>query len=321
MGGEAVLGVADAPDAVVRPFEVAAVRRAAAEVDREPGVALVDEVLGDAVPLVAAVRRRAAVRVDDRRHRVSADALPAGGRASRRPRYRRASGSSTCSGTTCGAAANGRWGRSEQLRDVAAGRPDTGGAPWCAIRAPRRPTRRRARPVTTSVPPAASTSTAPVAASMSTGRRPHGGCVRRVRGSPSGDQRSSAKSAPSAGQLPRRLPSRRRRRRTPRTSRATRRRRPAGGRRATTPGHRTLRPGVSTPADVAAGGDVGDVQARAVEVVAVQQRRGTRASRPVTASPRPDRRSRRRAASATVVGRRSRRARSSRSGPGHGRRR
>ncbi len=93
VGGEAVLGVVDAPDAVVGSFEVTSVRRAAPEVDREPAVALVDEVLGDAVPLVTSARGRAAVRVDDRRHRVSAMTPPADGTASRRPRYRRASDS------------------------------------------------------------------------------------------------------------------------------------------------------------------------------------------------------------------------------------
>ena len=70
VGSEAVLGVVDAPHSVVGPLEVPAVGRAAAEVEREPGVALVDEVLGDAVPFVAGVGRRAAVGIHDRRHRV-----------------------------------------------------------------------------------------------------------------------------------------------------------------------------------------------------------------------------------------------------------
>ena len=68
-GGEAVLRVPHAPVAVIQALEVAPVARRAAEVDREPRVPLVDEVLRMAVPLVAVVARGAAVRVDDRGHR------------------------------------------------------------------------------------------------------------------------------------------------------------------------------------------------------------------------------------------------------------
>ena len=67
-GGKAVLRVAHAPVIVVEALEGSTVRRRAAEVDRQPGVALVDEVLRVAVPLVAVVRRGPAMRIDDRRH-------------------------------------------------------------------------------------------------------------------------------------------------------------------------------------------------------------------------------------------------------------
>ena len=52
-------------------LEVAAVAGRAAEVDREPRVALVHEVLRVAVPVVAVGVGRAAVRVDDRGHRAA----------------------------------------------------------------------------------------------------------------------------------------------------------------------------------------------------------------------------------------------------------
>ena len=70
VGGEAVVRVGDTPHAMVRALELAAVGGAAAEVDGEPGVALVDEVLGDAVPLVAGHRGGPTVGLHDRRARV-----------------------------------------------------------------------------------------------------------------------------------------------------------------------------------------------------------------------------------------------------------
>src|SRR5215210_4244586 len=81
--GQAVLRVVHAPDAVAQPPEVAAVPRGPAEVDREPGVALVHEVLRLAVPLVRVRVRRASVRVYDRGHRRF------GGRAARAHQERR----------------------------------------------------------------------------------------------------------------------------------------------------------------------------------------------------------------------------------------
>ena len=68
-GGQAVLRVVDAPHAVVEALVVAPVAGRAAEVERQPRVALVDEVLGVAVPVVDVGVGRAAVRIDDRRHR------------------------------------------------------------------------------------------------------------------------------------------------------------------------------------------------------------------------------------------------------------
>ena len=61
--GEAVLRVAHSPVAVVLPFEVAAVAGRAAEVDGEPRVAHVHEVLRVAVPFVAVTVGRPAVRI------------------------------------------------------------------------------------------------------------------------------------------------------------------------------------------------------------------------------------------------------------------
>ncbi len=55
---------------MVGPLEGEAVGRRATEVDRQPGVALVDEVLGVAVPFVAVVGRRPAMWIDDSRHRI-----------------------------------------------------------------------------------------------------------------------------------------------------------------------------------------------------------------------------------------------------------
>ena len=100
-GGQAVAGVLDAPDAVVRALELPPVAGGAAEVDRQPGVALVDEVLRVAVPFVAVVGGRTAVGVDDRRHgplgrraggaqQEGRDLQPVEGRGSSHPRARRA---------------------------------------------------------------------------------------------------------------------------------------------------------------------------------------------------------------------------------------
>ena len=69
MGREAVLGVADAPVAVVGVLVVPTPGGAPPEVGQEPGVALVGEVLGHAVPLVAVAVGRPAVGVDHRGHR------------------------------------------------------------------------------------------------------------------------------------------------------------------------------------------------------------------------------------------------------------
>ena len=64
---EHVLRVAHAPGVVVGVLESAAVARAAAEVGRQEGVALGQEVLRQAVPLVQMVVGRAAVGADDGR--------------------------------------------------------------------------------------------------------------------------------------------------------------------------------------------------------------------------------------------------------------
>ena len=149
-GGEAVLRVAHAPVAVVEPLEVAAVPGRAAEVDRQPRVALVDEVLRVPVPLVAVAARRAAVRVDDRRHRRSAEA-PGG-----RNRNAWISVPSndvyvTSSGRTCGAARTARGAGACSVsrscrRRRAAARPAWRHPRRCRAARRRRPVRRAPRP-------------------------------------------------------------------------------------------------------------------------------------------------------------------------------
>ena len=67
-GGQAIVGVGHSPHPAVGPLEVLPVGGAAPEVDREPGVPLLDEVLGMPVPLVAVEGGWAAVGIDHRRH-------------------------------------------------------------------------------------------------------------------------------------------------------------------------------------------------------------------------------------------------------------
>ena len=66
---QAVLRVGGALSAVVEPLELPPVAGGAAEVERQPGVPLVDEVLRVAVPLVGVTHRGPAVGIDHRRHR------------------------------------------------------------------------------------------------------------------------------------------------------------------------------------------------------------------------------------------------------------
>ena len=192
---EAVLRVVDPPDAVVRTLEVAAVPGGAAVVDREPGISLVDEVLGVTVPLAAVAVGRTAVRVDDRRRGTLGRGRRRAGRGTPGSRGRR---------TSCTSAPRPRRaapGRRRAAR-VRGSRPALRPRRRAGARAASSGSRSSREPLPSAVqhgdpqtPPAASSVTDPSAASTVTrSKRP---AFPRVATSrvPSGCQRASRKSA------------------------------------------------------------------------------------------------------------------------------
>ena len=195
--GQAVLRVAHADLAVQQPLEVAAVAGRAAVVRREPGVALVHEVLRVPVPLVAVRGDGAAVRVHDR----GCGLL---GRGARRPEEVRVDLDAVERpvGDLLRARRAARCGRRAAQARARSPAPTPERRPGARAASPgprtsRRSPRRRVQCGSPQAPPGASSVTSPDEASTSTrSYRPWRPRV-ATRRSPSGCQRCSKKSASS----------------------------------------------------------------------------------------------------------------------------